>query len=127
MSGPVCGATAGISYAITLLTCLSCQVKAKMRECLLHKENPLGETPLECYSCGSRNVFALGFVPVRNEESMVLVCRDHSANASGLKNLDIDLSLWEPLVRDRAFIPWLVKEPTEQVQLLPFAALSHDL
>lgn len=41
------------------------QVKARMRECKLHRDSPLGDALLECYACGSRNAFALGFVPVR--------------------------------------------------------------
>ena len=41
------------------------QVKARKRECQLHRDSPLGDALLECYACGSRNAFALGFVPVR--------------------------------------------------------------
>ncbi len=52
-----------------------CKVKARLRECQLHRDSPLGETLLECYACGSRNAFALGFVPVRSENSVVLLCR----------------------------------------------------
>lgn len=51
------------------------QVKARVRECQLHKDSPLGDTLLECYSCGARNAFALGFVPVKSENSVVLLCR----------------------------------------------------
>ncbi len=35
----------------------------------LHKDSPLGETVLECYNSGSRNVFALGFVPLKDENT----------------------------------------------------------
>ena len=41
------------------------QVKGRKRECQLHAQSPLGDTLLECYSCGSRNAFALGFVPLK--------------------------------------------------------------
>ena len=92
------------------------QVKAKVREVQLHKDSPLGDTLLECYSCGSRNTFALGFVPVKSENSVVLLCRDHSASAAGIKELNVDISLWQPLIEDRAFMPWLVKQPTQQVR-----------
>ena len=91
------------------------QVKAKKKECQLHKDSPLQDTLLECYSCGNRNVFALGFVPIKAENSVVLLCRDTAPGAPGLKDLDLDLSLWQPLIEDRAFVPWLVKMPTEQV------------
>lgn len=52
------------------------------------------------------------------EESPVLplplapVC----ATSSGIKDLDLDLSLWQPLIEDRQFVPWLVKVPSEQEQ-----------
>ena len=29
--------------------------------------------------------------------------------------LSLDLSLWQPLIEDRAFVPWLVRQPSEQV------------
>lgn len=35
----------------------------------LHRDSPLGETVLECYNSGSRNVFALGFVPLKDENT----------------------------------------------------------
>ena len=47
------------------------QVKARMRECQLHRDSPLGDALLECYACGSRNAFALGFVPVRARPCML--------------------------------------------------------
>ena len=51
------------------------QVKSKNKEVSLHKDSPLGETVLECYSSGNRNVFALGFVPVKSENTVaLLVC-----------------------------------------------------
>lgn len=34
-----------------------------------------------------------------------------------LKDMDWDLSQWMPLIEDRAFLPWLVKVPTEKEQL----------
>ena len=34
-----------------------------------------------------------------------------------LKDMDWDLTQWMPLIEDRAFLPWLVKVPSEQEQL----------
>ena len=48
-------------------------VRAKTKEVALHAESPLGETVLECYQCGSRNVFILGFIPMTSENVVVLV------------------------------------------------------
>lgn len=44
-------------------------VKAKCKEVQLHRDSPLGDTVLECYSSGSKNVFALGFVPLKDENT----------------------------------------------------------
>ncbi len=29
---------------------------------------------------------------------------------------DLDVSLWQPLIEDRGFVPWLVNQPGEQVR-----------
>ena len=50
-------------------------VRARCHEVTLHKEGPLGETILECYNCGCRNVFKLGFVPAKGESVVMLLCR----------------------------------------------------
>ena len=38
------------------------------RQVALHRDSPLGETVLECYNCGERNVFMLGFIPAKQEQ-----------------------------------------------------------
>ena len=50
-------------------------VRAKHKEVSLHPESPLGETLLECYNCGCRNVFLLGFIPAKKDTVVVLLCR----------------------------------------------------
>lgn len=50
-------------------------VRAKHREVVLHAESPLGETTPECYNCGSKNVFMLGFIPAKSDTVVVLLCR----------------------------------------------------
>ena len=50
-------------------------MKSRYKEVSLHRDSPLGETVLECYASGSRNVFALGFVPVKSENTVVLLVR----------------------------------------------------
>lgn len=56
-------------------------VRAKHKEVILHKEGPLGETVPECYNCGSKNVFMLGFIPAKSDTVVVLLCRYGSSNA----------------------------------------------
>lgn len=56
-------------------------VRAKHKEVILHKESPLGETVPECYICGGKNVFMLGFIPAKSDTVVVLLCRYGSSNA----------------------------------------------
>ncbi|XP_074264721.1 regulator of nonsense transcripts 1 homolog [Silene latifolia] len=92
-------------------------VRAKHKEVCLHKDSPLGETILECYNCGCRNVFLLGFISAKTESVVVLLCREPCLSANALKDMNWDLSQWCPLIDDRCFLPWLVKVPSEQEQL----------
>ena len=50
-------------------------VRAKHKEVTLHAESLLGETTPECYNCGTKNVFLLGFIPAKSETVVVLLCR----------------------------------------------------
>jgi regulator of nonsense transcripts 1 len=88
-------------------------VRAKHKEVCLHAESPLGETILECWNCGSRNVFLLGFIPARGDSVVVLLCREPCASSSGLKDMNWDVDQWMPLIKDRAFLPWLIKAPED--------------
>ncbi|KAK7944619.1 hypothetical protein WMY93_000347 [Mugilogobius chulae] len=92
-------------------------VRAKSKEVTLHKDGPLGETVLECYNCGCRNVFLLGFIPAKADSVVVLLCRQPCASQSSLKDINWDSSQWQPLIQDRCFLSWLVKIPSEHEQL----------
>lgn len=103
------GNTSG-SHIITHL------VRARHKEVQLHPESSLGDTTLECYNCGYRNVFLLGFIPAKEDTVVVLLCRQPCAN-SGAKDANWDLNQWTPLIEDRSFLSWLVSVPSEQAQL----------
>jgi len=87
-------------------------VRSKHKEVTLHKDSPLGETVLECYNCGTRNVFLLGFVPTQGDSVAVLLCREPCLTNNALKDMNWHLDQWQALIEDRAFLPWLVKVPT---------------
>jgi regulator of nonsense transcripts 1 len=70
-------------------------VRAKHREVTLHAEGPLGETLLECYSCGVRNVFVLGFIPAKADSVVVLLCRQPCAAQNSLKDMNWDQEQWK--------------------------------
>ncbi|KAH9843125.1 P-loop containing nucleoside triphosphate hydrolase protein [Rhodofomes roseus] len=90
-------------------------VRAKHKEVILHAESPLGETVPECYNCGSKNVFMLGFIPAKSDTVVVLLCRQPCAAIS--KDISWNSALWAPLIDDRSFLSWLVKPPSETEQL----------
>ncbi len=92
-------------------------VRAKCKEVSLHKDGPLGETILECYNCGCRNVFLLGYIPAKADSVVVLLCRQPCATQSSLKDLNWEPNEWKPLIEDRSFLSWLVKIPSEQEQV----------
>mmetsp|Transcript_14828 Transcript_14828/g.28549 ORF Transcript_14828/g.28549 Transcript_14828/m.28549 type:complete len:1265 (-) Transcript_14828:1434-5228(-) len=92
-------------------------VRAKHKEVALHKSSQMGETLLECYNCGCRNVFLLGFIHARAEDVVVLLCREPCLSSNSLKDMNWDLASWQALIVDRCFLPWLVKVPSEQEQL----------
>ncbi|KAG8948888.1 hypothetical protein FRC04_009227 [Tulasnella sp. 424] len=90
-------------------------VRAKHKEVILHGDSPLGETAPECYNCGSKNVFMLGFIPAKSDTVVVLLCRQPCAAIS--KDISWNASLWAPLIDDRSFLSWLVPPPSEAEQL----------
>jgi regulator of nonsense transcripts 1 len=92
-------------------------VRARHKEVCLHSESPLGETILECYNCGHRNPFLLGFIPAKADTVVVLLCRHPCASAASGKDVNWDVSQWLPLIEDRSFLPWLVAVPSEQEQM----------
>lgn len=58
------------------------------QEVTLHKDGPLGETVLECYTCGVRNIFVLGFIPAKADSVVVLLCRQPCAAQNSLKDMN---------------------------------------
>ncbi|WVQ86166.1 hypothetical protein IAT38_008334 [Cryptococcus sp. DSM 104549] len=92
-------------------------VKAKHKEVVLHKESALGDTIPECYNCGSKNVFMLGFIPAKSDTVVVLLCRQPCAALTSSRDINWDTSQWSAIIDDRSFLSWLVKVPSEAEQL----------
>lgn len=92
-------------------------VRARHKEVQLHPESNLGDTTLECYNCGIKNVFLLGFIPAKSDTVVVLLCRSPCAASQSAKDMNWDVSKWQPLIEDRSFLPWLVSPPTDAEQL----------
>lgn len=100
-------------------------VRSKHKEVTLHPSSPLGATTPECYNCGAKNVFLLGFIPAKSDAVVVLLCRQPCAalstagvagGGSTSKDLVWDTAQWSPLIEDRQFLSWLVKVPNDAEQ-----------
>ena len=92
-------------------------VRARHKEVQLHPSSPLGDTTLECYNCGTKNVFLLGFIPAKSDTVVVLLCRQPCAAQPSSKDMNWDTAKWQPLIEDRSFLSWLVNSPTDQEQM----------
>ena len=84
-------------------------VRARHRTISLHLESPIGDAPLECYQCGGRNIFVLGFVASDLEDTVILLCRD-SCRVNSSQTIS-DHSSWSPLIQDRQLLSWLARLP----------------
>ena len=126
----------GIHSTSSVVKCLSCNkwfcsargntssshivnhlVRARHKEVQLHPQSALGDTTLECYNCGTKNVFSIGFIPAKSDTVVVLLCRQPCAAMPSSKDMNWDTSRWQPLLEDRSFLPWLVPMPTDQEQM----------
>ncbi|KAI1738028.1 P-loop containing nucleoside triphosphate hydrolase protein [Xylaria scruposa] len=92
-------------------------VRARHKEVQLHPQSALGDTTLECYNCGTKNVFLLGFIPAKSDTVVVLLCRQPCAATPSSKDMSWDISRWQPLIEDRTFLSWLVSAPSDAEQL----------
>ncbi|SPQ20996.1 eca76333-605f-4abb-92be-fccacf2a050c [Thermothielavioides terrestris] len=92
-------------------------VRARHKEVQLHPQSSLGDTVLECYNCGIKNVFTLGFIPAKSDTVVVLLCRQPCAASTSTKDMSWDISRWQPLIENRTFLNWLVQPPTDAEQL----------
>jgi regulator of nonsense transcripts 1 len=87
-------------------------IKSGHKEVALHPDSPVGDATLECYNCGCKNIFLLGFIQSKEDEVMVLLCRQPCAfNAP--KESDWNVENWTPLISDRRLLPWLCQHPTQ--------------
>ena len=91
-------------------------MKAKHKEIALHPEGSHGDTALECYVCGNKNIFLLGFVPIQSaeESQVIIICRLPCLNSKSCNELQWDVKDWTPLVEEKMIVNWLVKAPAEQ-------------
>lgn len=84
-------------------------VRAQHNEVMLHNQNDLGENALECYGCGGRNIFLLGFLLAKENTVVILLCRQPCLMTSLKKETEWNTSNWSPLIQEGSIVSWLVK------------------
>ena len=91
-------------------------MKAKHKEISLNPDGPHGETNLECYVCGNKNIFLLGFVPIQSSEEsqVIIICRLPCLNSKSFNDLQWDPNDWTALVEEKMLVNWLVKPPSNK-------------
>ncbi|KAJ1919672.1 ATP-dependent RNA helicase [Mycoemilia scoparia] len=89
---------------------------SRHKEVQLHEDGPLGETVLECFNCGNKNIFLLGYIPAKGDAVIVILCRSPCAAAPSSKDVTWDASQWQPLISERSFLPWLLQIPMRKEQ-----------
>eukprot|EP00924_Labyrinthula_sp_SR-Ha-C_P009156 snap_masked-scaffold_2-processed-gene-14.29-mRNA-1 protein AED:0.20 eAED:0.22 QI:0/0/0/1/1/1/3/0/1016 len=101
-------------------------VRAKHKSIVLHPQSHLGGTTLECYNCGNRNIFMMGFLPAQGQSVVALLCRNCLGAAPGkFKQIGWSLESWMPVIQDRRIISWLVSSNNENVDIVtPFSQLG---
>lgn len=86
-------------------------IKSGHKEVALHPDSPVGDAILECYNCGCKNIFLLGYIQSKEDDVIVLLCRQPCAfNAP--KESDWNVESWTPLIGDRRLVSWLCQYPT---------------
>lgn len=88
-------------------------VRSKHKELAMHADSLVGECTLECYACGNKNLFALGWVSGKEDPSLVVIlCRVVCPQAAA-KTGEWDPNTWKPLIEERAMTSLLVNTPNE--------------
>lgn len=88
----------------------------------LHAESALGAETLECYNCGSRNIFMLGFVSAKHDSVVVILCRMPCAQ---LRDINWETNEWQALISDRQLLPWVAEVPGEEA-MVSARKVSHE-
>ena len=89
-------------------------MKSKHKEITLHPDNPIGLEKLECYVCGGKNIFLLGFVTLE-ESQVALVCRMPCLTSNNTE-LNWDPNDFTSIIQEKELADWLVKPSSESKQ-----------
>ncbi|EFP02881.1 CRE-SMG-2 protein [Caenorhabditis remanei] len=88
-------------------------VRSQHKEAYTHKDSPCGDTQLECYRCGSKNVFNLGFIPGKKDQVVVIICRTPCANVAFQNDDNWSPEDWKSVIAEKQLLSWIVNVPSE--------------
>lgn len=97
-------------------------VLSKHNSISLHPNSALGDSTLECYKCGKKNIFLLGFVSAKEENVVVILCRLPCAQQ---KDSNWDTKEWQSLIEDRQLLTWIANDPNNEYLDNSFN-INHD-
>lgn len=82
--------------------------KSKHKEIFLNENSPIGEMVLECYSCGCKNIFLLGFLESREGDTGIILCREPCLSQCKIVEDKFEKSKWVPLIKDKKLLDWII-------------------
>lgn len=88
----------------------------------LHEDSALGAETLECYNCGSKNIFMLGFVSAKHDSVVVILCR---MPCSQMRDINWETNEWQALISERQLLPWVASVPSED-QMFALRPVTHE-
>lgn len=94
-------------------------VKSGHKEVLSHPESVLEGTALECFNCGAKNIFTLGFIYAKADNTMMILCRSPCLYTAAPKDGVWNVAGWQALVSDRSIQEWLVPIPPKSTLISP--------
>ncbi|CCD73461.1 Regulator of nonsense transcripts 1 [Caenorhabditis elegans] len=89
-------------------------VRSQHKEAYTHKDSPCGDTQLECYRCGSKNVFNLGFIPGKKDQVVVIICRTPCASIAFQNDDNWSPEDWKSVIAEKQLLSWIVNVPSEE-------------
>ncbi len=87
--------------------------KSKHKEIFLNENSPIGEMVLECYSCGCKNIFLLGFLESREGDTGIMLCREPCLSQCKIVEDKFEKTRWVPLIKDKKLLEWIVPSLNE--------------
>ncbi|CDI78761.1 hypothetical protein, conserved [Eimeria acervulina] len=95
-------------------------IRSKHREAL-RCTYTAGDTKLECFICGVKNVLQLGMLISEAQNVVVIVCRDRCYASGVLEENGWNPTEWQPLIDNKALASWLARPLTnaERARALP--------